>query len=358
MSVISIIMLAFAVLGALDRICGNKLGLGKEFERGFQLLGPMTLSMIGMISLAPLIADLLEPCFEGFYKLLKIDPSLIPATVFANDMGGDPLARQVMKDEKLGMLHALVTSSMMGCTISFTIPYALGVVQKEKHKELFLGMLCGIVAIPVGCLVAGLVIGVPVLRLCYNLLPLLVFSGILAAGLLLMPKVMVKLFSALGVFMRAIITAGLILAIFQDLTKIILIPQLASVWEGADICFRAAMTLAGAFPFMFVVSKLLKKPLSLLGSALKIDDLAAMGFLSTLVSNAPTLEMMNRMESKGAVLNAAFGVTAAFMLGAHLGYTTSIDPSFVPPMMIAKVVAGVLAVLIALFIYKRTYKEG
>ena len=358
MSVISVIMLAFAMLGALDRICGNKLGLGEEFERGFNLLGPMALSMIGMICLAPVIADLLQPCFDGFYKLLKMDPAIIPASLFANDMGGDSLARQIMKVEKVGMLHALVTSSMMGCTISFTIPYALGVVKKECFRELFLGMLCGIVAMPVGCFAAGLVIGIPVLMLLYNLLPLLLFSGVLAVGLLAAPKLMVKLFSVLGVLMRVMITAGLALAVFQDLTKIVILPNLASVWEGADICFRAAMTLCGAFPFMFVVSKLLKKPLERLGKLLGVNDTAAMGFISSLVSNAPTMEMMDRMDKKGVVLNAAFMVTGAFIFGAHLAYTTSIDGSFVLPMMVAKTVAGISAILVALFIYKRTSQEN
>ena len=352
MSVVSIIMLAFAVLGALDRICGNKVGLGKEFEKGFNLLGPMALSMIGMITLAPLIADLLEPCFEGFYKLFNMDPSIIPASVFANDMGGDPLAREIMKDEKAGMLHALVTSSMMGCTISFTIPYALGVVQKEKYKELFLGMLCGIVTIPLGCFAAGLVIGIPVLTLLYNLLPLLLFSALLAVGLLLVPKVMVKLFSALGVFMRVIITAGLILGVFQDLTGIILVPQLASVWEGANICFRTAMTLCGAFPFMFVVSKLVKKPLSKLGGKIGLDAFSAFSLLSTLVTNATTLSSMEKMNKKGVVMNAAFAVSAAFVFGGHLALTMAFDPGYVLPMIVGKLISGIAALVLVQLIYK------
>ena len=358
MSVISIIMLAFAMLGALDRICGNKLGLGKEFEKGFHLLGPMALSMIGMITLAPLIAYWLAPCFDGFYALFGLDPSIIPAAVFANDMGGDSLAREIMKDESVGLLHALVTSSMMGCTISFTIPYALGVVKKERYKELFLGMLCGIVTIPLGCFAAGLILKIPVGTLFVNLLPLVLISALLAAGLLLIPKVMVKIFSGLGIFMRVIITAGLALGIFQELTGIVLISQLASVWEGADICFRAAMTLSGAFPFMYVVSKCLQKPIRALGKAIKVDDTAAMGFVSTLVTNATTLEMVNRMDSKGAVLNSAFLVSAAFVLGSHLAYTGSIDPNYIFPMMAAKLVAGVSSVFVALFVYKRTYKEA
>ena len=39
MKIVSIIMLIFALLGAIDRIFNNKFGLGKEFEKGFNLLG-------------------------------------------------------------------------------------------------------------------------------------------------------------------------------------------------------------------------------------------------------------------------------------------------------------------------------
>ena len=39
------IMAAFAVLGALDRIFGNRVGLGPEFENGILSLGSLALSM-------------------------------------------------------------------------------------------------------------------------------------------------------------------------------------------------------------------------------------------------------------------------------------------------------------------------
>ena len=55
MDVLTILILIFALLGALDRILGNKFGLGKEFERGFQLLGTMALSTMGMLIIAPLL---------------------------------------------------------------------------------------------------------------------------------------------------------------------------------------------------------------------------------------------------------------------------------------------------------------
>ena len=121
MNVITIIMVVFSILGAADRIFGSRFGLGKEFERGFMLLGTMALSMIGMIVISPWIADILAPVFDIVQKISGIDPSIIPASLFANDMGGAPLSVEVAHNSEVGLFNALVVSSMMGCTISFTI---------------------------------------------------------------------------------------------------------------------------------------------------------------------------------------------------------------------------------------------
>ena len=41
------IMAVFAAVGAVDRICGNRLGLGKEFEEGILAMGSLAMAMIG-----------------------------------------------------------------------------------------------------------------------------------------------------------------------------------------------------------------------------------------------------------------------------------------------------------------------
>ena len=46
-----ILMAVFMVLGALDRISGSRLGLGKEFENGILAFGSLALSMLGIICL-------------------------------------------------------------------------------------------------------------------------------------------------------------------------------------------------------------------------------------------------------------------------------------------------------------------
>jgi len=115
MIVITTAILIFALVGAADFLIGKRFGVGKEFEKGFSLFGPMALSMLGMIVLAPAIGVWLTPVFDGFYNIFKIDPSIIPASLLANDMGGTPLAQAVCKSEEMGNYNAFVISSMMGC---------------------------------------------------------------------------------------------------------------------------------------------------------------------------------------------------------------------------------------------------
>ena len=54
------VMAGFAVLGAVDRIIGNRFGIGKEFEEGILAMGSLALAMIGIISLAPVLAAVLK----------------------------------------------------------------------------------------------------------------------------------------------------------------------------------------------------------------------------------------------------------------------------------------------------------
>ena len=52
------LMAIFALLGALDRITGGHFGLGKQFEEGILTLGSLALSMLGILTLAPVLARL------------------------------------------------------------------------------------------------------------------------------------------------------------------------------------------------------------------------------------------------------------------------------------------------------------
>ena len=352
MSILTIIILTFAVFGIIDKFLDNKFGLGKELEKGFALFVPMSFSMLGILVIAPAIGAWLAPFFDWFYSVFKIDPSIIPASLFANDMGGTTLANAICKSESIGKFNAYIVSSMTGCVVSFTIPFALGVVKKEQHKELMLGLLCGITTVPIGCFVAGLMCRIGISQLLLCLLPLILFSAVLGLMLILFRNICIKLFVVFGYFFRLIALLGLAFAIFTFLTKITVCEHFDSFENAAFICVNACVTLSGALPFMFVVSKLFDKPLSKIGSKIGLDSLSTFSFLSTLVTNATTFSSMEKMNKKGVVLNSAFAVSAAFVFGSHLAFTMAFDSAYILPMIVGKIISGVTAVLLALLIYK------
>ena len=357
MNAIAIIVLIFAVLGAADKLFGNKLGIGKEFEKGFELFAVMTFSMLGILVLAPAVGVWLSPFFEWFYNVFNIDPSVIPASLFANDMGGATLAQQICRDEQIGLYNAFIISSMMGCLISYTLPVSMAFVKKELHGELFLGLLCGIVTIPVGCFVAGLMCGIAVPALLMNLLPLLALSAVTVAALIFCRKICIKVFAVFGKFMEVVALLGLLCGMFTFLTKIEICEHFDTLENAAMICVNACVTLSGALPFVFILSKILVVPLNKLGSKIGINGFSTVALLSTTVTSTPTFSIMNSMDKKGVVLNAAFAVSAGFALGAHLAFTMAFDSTYIVPMLVGKFVSGILAVVLALLLYKEKPKK-
>ena len=354
MIVLKIVILAFALLGAVDFLIGNKIGVGREFEKGFSLFAPMALSMLGMIVIAPAIGELLSPVFDLFYSVLRVDPSIIPASLFANDMGGTSLAQSICRSADIGNFNAYVVSSMMGCVISFTIPFSLGLVKKGHHRELFLGLLCGIATVPVGCLVGGFVCGLSPLAVIIDLLPLIVIAIIISVALLLIPNVCIKCFTVLGHVMRALGIVGLCLSVFTFLTGIQIHKSLDTFENAALICANACVTLAGALPLMYIVSKLLSKPLTKLGSAIGINGVSTLALMGTLVTNASSFGVSDKMDKRGLVINSAFAVSASFVFGSHLAFTMAFDQSYIVPMIVGKLVSGICAIALALLILKRT----
>ena len=372
MTVLIILVLIFSTLGAVDYVIGNKLGLGEEFERAFKLFSAMALSMIGMIVLSPMIARLLTPVLGFMSESLGLDPSILPAMLLANDMGGAPLSTEVANDYVMGMFNGLVVSSMFGCTISFTIPFALGLVAKENYRELCYGLLCGVVTIPLGCFVGGLICGIGILPLLLNLFPLVICSGIIAAALILFPGACVKVFKGFGFFIKALIIAGLMMGIYNFLIPKItpvslfgnslelpLIPYLDTVESGAMVCLNASIVMTGMFPLVTLISRLLNKPLKVVGSRLGIDEKSSLSLVACLATSATTFGMMNGMNKKGMMVNSAFAVSGAFTFCSHMAFTMAFPggEDYLLPMIAGKLISGCAALVLAFLLYGKLCKE-
>ncbi len=342
------IMAVFALLGALDRILGNRFGLGPRFEEGILSMGTLALAMIGIVCLAPVLAKLLKPIVVPIYGALGADPAMFAGTILACDMGGGQLARELALTGDAAGLGGIITGSMLGATVVFTIPVAMGILREEDRPAMAKGILCGIVAIPLGVLAGGLTAGYPVRMVLRNLVPIVLIALLIALGLWRAEKAMVTAFTVFGKIVVAIVTVGLAAAIAETLTGFVLIPGLAPISEGYETVGAIAIVLAGAFPLVYVVTKLLKKPLLALGKLLGINDAAAAGLVATLANSIATFDSVKDMDPRGKVVNIAFAVPAAFVFGDHLGFTAGFAPELLGAMIVGKLVGGVAAVGVAL----------
>ena len=351
--IIVYLMVIFMALGAIDRIIGGRFGLGEKFEEGIIAMGSLALAMVGIICLAPVLAQVLRPVVVPVYRLLGADPAMFAGTILANDMGGAPLAQELAQSPEAGQFGGLIVGSMLGATIVFTIPVGLGIIRAEDRKYLATGVLAGVITVPIGAFVGGLLAGFPVGMVARNLIPIVIIAVLIALGLWRIPNGMVKGFQVFGKIIVIIITIGLAAAIIEKLTPLTLIPGMNPIEDGVLIVGDIAVVLAGAFPLVFVITRVFKKPLMKLGHLLGMNDVAAAGMVATLANNIPMFQMLKDMDSRGKVLNVAFAVSAAFVVGDHLGFTAGFDASMIFPMIVGKLVGGVTAVAAAMLLTRK-----
>ena len=347
------VMAGFALVGAIDRILGNKLGLGEKFEEGIMAMGSLALAMLGIICLAPVLASVLKPVVVPVFSFLGADPAMFAGTILANDMGGAALAMELTANREAALLGGLLCGSMLGATIVFSIPVAMGILKAEDRPAMAKGVLAGLVTIPVGIFVGGLVAGFEIMMILRNLVPIVLIAGAIALGLWKAEKALIRGFGIFGKGVTAVITLGLAAAIVEKLTGFVIIPGLAPIENGFHTVGEIAIVLAGAFPLVAVVTKLLRRPLLGLGRLLGVNDASAAGLVATLANSIATFRLVQDMDSRGKVVNIAFAVSAAFVFGDHLGFTAGFAPEMLPAVIAGKLSGGVAAVLAALWLTRK-----
>ena len=343
-SVIMLIMMIFMIVGAIDRIRGNKLGYGEKFEDGFNAIGGLAIAMAGVYAAATVLSMVLGP-------------------ILACDMGGYPLAMELASDPSIGNFAGLILGTMMGPTIVFTIPVALGIIKKEDRPYLGAGVLAGMITIPIGCIVGGLVMNMTpykmdIGRILINLVPVIVIAALIVIGLWFAPGPMINGFNKFGTGVTVVITVLTAIAVFQQITGIMfpvfdvmstVDPDLGMtpLNNGLLVCGQIGIVLIGAFPMVEWITRTFGGALSKLGGALGMNDKGSAGLVATLANNIAMFNIMGEMNPKGKILNVAFAVSAAFVFGDHLGFAAGNDAQMIFPMIAGKLVAGVTALIVA-----------
>ncbi|WP_408065625.1 ethanolamine utilization protein EutH [Schnuerera ultunensis] len=154
------------------------------------------------------------------------------------------------------------------------------IIDKEDHKFLATGILAGLITIPIGTFVGGLVAGFELPMILSNSVPTVIVSLLLAVGLWKIFDKMTRGFTVFGRGVVIVITIGLAVIIIETLTEIVVIPGIAPVSDSIAIVGDIALMLAGAFPMVHFITKVFRKPLLQLGKLLGMGDVAVAGKLT------------------------------------------------------------------------------
>ena len=350
------VMAIGAIVGGIDRIIGNKFGLGEKFEEGFNAMGPLALGMVGIVCLAPVIAKHLAPIIIPGLTAIGADPAIF-GSILPNDTGGYPLAMELAINKQAGYFSGLIVASMLGCTIVFSIPVGLGLIERKDQPYFAKGLLIGLLTVPVGSVIGGMIAGYDMNMVLVNSIPVIALSIFLAIGLKFIPDGMIKGCIVFGQFIVVVITVGLAAAAFQSMTGVVLIPGMSPIGEALSIIGQIGVVLLGTFPVLSILTKVLDKPLTSVGKNIGLDGVSTAGIIFTLANSIPVYKMMKDMTPRGKIVNTAWLVPATAALGDHLGFTAGVLPEAITPVVISKIIAGVLAIALALAMSKDTSNE-
>ena len=377
-TIVVYIIMACAIAGCLASVIKPESELGQQFVAGIDSIGPIFLPVAGIMASAPYLTAFVSAVFGPAYSAVGADPAMAATTFIAVDMGGYQLA-DALAETRESWIMAMVTGYMAGATIVFSIPVALKMLEKRDRKYLALGVMSGLLAIPIGVLAASAIIAVshPMVRevvstnadatyqlalswgqIGVNLIPLIIICVALAAGLKFKPDAMIKGFIVFGRVMESALKIVFVLVVVEYFTGVWstlfgsfgfdpIIADEEDIFRALEVSGAIGMMLCGAFPMVYLIRRYLAKPLAKIGGAVGLSSDATAGLLAGSANVLALFSMVKDLRAKDKVICMAFAVCCAFLFGDHLSFTANFQPNLIVVVLAGKLAAGICAIVFA-----------
>jgi ethanolamine transporter len=381
--VVVLIIMACAIAGAIASVVKPQSELGSQFVDGIDSIGPIFLPVAGIMAAAPYLTRFVSFVFGNLFEFIGADPAMAATTFIAVDMGGYQLAEELAQTKE-SWIMAMMTGYMGGATIVFTIPVALKMIQVADRKYLALGVMCGLLSIPVGVFVSSAIIAFshPMIRetisagtgeatyqlalgfgqIALNLVPLIIICGALALGLKFKPDAMIKGFIVFGRFLESALKLVFVVVVVEYFTGLPgaivgsfyefepIIADESDIFRALEVSGAIGIMLCGAFPMVYLIKRYLERPLTKVSQVFGLDADATTGILAAAANVLALLEIVKDMKARDKVTCLAFAVCCAFLFGDHLSFTANFQPSLIAPVMIGKLAGGIIAIVFARFL--------
>ena len=329
----------------------------------------------------PYLSQFITAVFGPLFETIGADPAIAATTFIAVDMGGYQLADSLAQTRE-GWITAMIVGYMAGATIVFSIPVGLAMLKEADHKYMALGVMAGILSVPVGVFIAcamlaltnpgvrelvdtnsdsSLILQMGMGDILVNMMPLIVVCVAIAIGLKMFPSHMIRGFLLLGKTMDAALKLVLVFSIVEYFTGVFSIllggwgfdPIIADeedLFRALEIAGYIGIMLSGAFPMVYLIKKYLAGPMDSIGRRLGMDSVGAAGILAAAANILAMYHLIADMKVRDKVLCIAFAVCGAFMFGDHLAFTANFQPNMILPILVGKLSGGILGFILAMWI--------
>ena len=357
-TVISWILAIFAVIGGLDFLFGNKLGLGSKFEKALSLMGPMATSITGVIIMVPVLSLALQKTIVPLFAAIGFDPGVFGGLI-PIDWGGFFLAKDLAADPRLGLFGGINVAGTFGTALSFAIPMGMRVLKdKDKQDAFARGILEGLAVMPAALILGGLAAKLSLGEILWHSLPILVLSFLVLLGIWKNLPLMVRIFSVFSQIRRAIGILGITIGAFQQMSGVTIIPIITPILDALRIIAMITVTMLGCLPLSEFLTRLLRKPLTSLAQKIRTTPEALSDPIMTIASGTAGIIAMQDFDLRGIELNAAFVVFAVSALSAQLSFILNNAPDQMASYMITKFVGAFLAAVFSVWMMNRREKKS
>ena len=353
MNVCIAVLLCFALLGALDEGSGGRLGVAEAFRQGLSSMGSLCFSMAGIYCIA--VTALPGVAEKAGEAPLPFDSSLLPGMLLAPDMGGWASAAALASTSELAVYAGLLVASTLGCLVSFVLPVSLGTLQYQQAMEFMQGIVWGIIALPAGLVLGALILKIAPGILLKNLWPVMALCAILSLALRFAPLGCARVLGWSGAGVR-----WLGVPLFCWMTWGLFVPERSVmppdvVEEVLVIILKITIIVCGSLVAGRLVLAKCSRWLEWAASRLGVNEYAVLGLLTSLVSSVSMLPLYPRMDARGRMINAAFTVSGAFVLGGQMAFAAGVaDGRAVAAYFATKLAGGLLALILVFCFAKNT----
>lgn len=340
------IITIFFCVGVLDYLLGDRLGVGQEFLKGLEAITQLLVLMAGMIVISPWISMIAAPSMAPFFSKIGCDPSLFAGLFLSSDGGGAILAGQMALTPQAGIYNGMVVASFMGITIMAIIPLVLSSTGAGRRDASVYGLLIGILTLPLGCVITGLLAKIELKIILLNTWPVLGIAVILTLLFVFFQRMLLPVFQAISFLVRAMALLGFSLGVLRELCAIEPLPGMIPLTEVFPVICNIGVYLSGILVLMKFLQRIFGRAIARVGHFLGIQEQTVAGLFLSAANPIPIITDLDRLNNRDCLLTVAFSTGACFAVGDYLAFSMQFNPAIAIPLMTGKIITGVMGLII------------